>query len=94
VRAGVSTQTVSRVADQHENVSPATRVKVLAEMRALGYRPKLAARALVTGRFGALGVARSDDVPGVRSPACAPGCSRRGRLSRCDGLTGAWPSGV
>jgi DNA-binding LacI/PurR family transcriptional regulator len=66
VRAGVSTQTVSRVANQHENVSPAARVKVLAAMRALGYRPKLAARALVTGRFGALGVVRSDDVPGAR----------------------------
>ncbi|MFG2769835.1 LacI family DNA-binding transcriptional regulator [Streptomyces sp. NPDC048350] len=60
VRAGVSTQTVSRVANQHENVSPATRVKVLAAMRALGYRPNVAARALVTGRFGALGVVGFD----------------------------------
>ncbi|PZT70129.1 LacI family transcriptional regulator [Streptomyces sp. SW4] len=55
-KAGVSSQTVSRVANDRANVDAATRAKVLAAMEALGYRPNAAARALVTGRFGALGV--------------------------------------
>ena len=54
--AGVSSQTVSRVANNRENVEEATREKVLAAMKVLGYRPNTAARALVTGRFGTLGV--------------------------------------
>ncbi|MEU8699989.1 LacI family DNA-binding transcriptional regulator [Streptomyces sp. NPDC048680] len=59
-RAGVSSQTVSRVANNRENVDAATREKVLSAMRDLGYRPNTAARALVTGRFGALGVVSFD----------------------------------
>ncbi len=58
--AGVSAQTVSRVANQRTNVDPATREKVLTAMRTLGYRPNTAARALVTGRFGMLGVVSFD----------------------------------
>lgn len=58
--AGVSSQTVSRVANNRENVDSATREKVLSAMQALGYRPNTAARALVTGRFGALGVVSFD----------------------------------
>lgn len=58
--AGVSSQTVSRVANHRENVDATTREKVLAAMRTLGYRPNTAARALVTGRFGALGVVSFD----------------------------------
>lgn len=54
--AGVSSQTVSRVANNRENVDATTRETVLSAMQALGYRPNTAARALVTGRFGALGV--------------------------------------
>ncbi|WP_097985499.1 MULTISPECIES: LacI family DNA-binding transcriptional regulator [unclassified Streptomyces] len=59
-RAGVSSQTVSRVANNHDNVDENTRAKVLAAMQDLGYRPNSAARALVTGRFGALGVVSFD----------------------------------
>jgi DNA-binding LacI/PurR family transcriptional regulator len=55
-RAGVSGQTVSRVANAMDNVEPATRDKVLAAMRELGYRPNKAARALRSGQFGTIGV--------------------------------------
>jgi DNA-binding LacI/PurR family transcriptional regulator len=54
--AGVSTQTVSRVANGLTNVEAATRARVLASMQALGYRPNRAARALRSGRFRNLGV--------------------------------------
>lgn len=54
--AGVSGQTVSRVANGHDNVDPATRERVIAAMRELGYRPNAAARALRSGRFRSLGV--------------------------------------
>ncbi|MCL7380490.1 LacI family DNA-binding transcriptional regulator [Streptomyces sp. 35G-GA-8] len=59
-RAGVSSQTVSRVANNHDNVDETTRTKVLAAMQELGYRPNAAARALVTGKFGAIGVVSFD----------------------------------
>ncbi|MFT4210789.1 MAG: LacI family DNA-binding transcriptional regulator [Microbacterium sp.] len=55
-RAGVSGQTVSRVANDHPNVSPATRSRVLAAMAELGYRPNGAARALRRGAFASIGV--------------------------------------
>lgn len=54
--AGVSSQTVSRVANNRSNVDQETRRRVLAAMRVLGYRPNSAARALAVGRFGMLGV--------------------------------------
>lgn len=54
--AGVSHQTVSRVINDHAGVRPATRVRVQAAMVELAYRPNRAARALVTGRSGLVGV--------------------------------------
>ncbi|MCT9819781.1 LacI family DNA-binding transcriptional regulator [Microbacterium sp. W1N] len=54
--AGVSAQTVSRVANGLANVDDATREKVLVSMRALGYRTNSAARALKMGRFDTIGV--------------------------------------
>lgn len=54
--AGVSAQTVSRVANGRANVDRATRDKVLDAMQVVGYQPNGAARALATGRFGAFGV--------------------------------------
>jgi DNA-binding LacI/PurR family transcriptional regulator len=54
--AGVSSQTVSRVANHLPNVEDDTRQRVLSAMRLLGYRPNTAARALATGSFGVLGV--------------------------------------
>jgi DNA-binding LacI/PurR family transcriptional regulator len=55
-RAGVSAQTVSRVSNGHTNVDAATRDRVLAAMRDLGYRPNGAARALKRGSFNTIGV--------------------------------------
>lgn len=54
--AGVSHQTVSRVLNEHPNVRPATRARVREAMEVLGYRPNLAARALITGRSKTLGL--------------------------------------
>ena len=54
--AGVSHQTVSRVINGHPNVKEATRVRVLAAMHQLGYRPNGAAKALATGRSQLVGV--------------------------------------
>jgi DNA-binding LacI/PurR family transcriptional regulator len=57
--AGVSSQTVSRVSNGHTNVDAATRERVVHAMRALGYRPNGAARALKSGRFRTIGVIMS-----------------------------------
>jgi DNA-binding LacI/PurR family transcriptional regulator len=58
--AGVSHQTVSRVVNDSNQVRPETKQRVLAAMRQLDYRPNPAARALVTGRSGTLGVVSFD----------------------------------
>jgi DNA-binding LacI/PurR family transcriptional regulator len=58
--AGVSHQTVSRVLNDHPNVRPPTRDKVLAAIRELAYRPNAAARTLVTRRTHTVGVITSD----------------------------------
>ena len=54
--AGVSGQTVSRVANGARYVDAATRERVLTAMREVGYRPNRAARALRSGRFQSIGV--------------------------------------
>ncbi|PSL05245.1 LacI family transcriptional regulator [Haloactinopolyspora alba] len=58
--AGVSHQTVSRVLNDHPNVRPATRERVLDAIGQLGYRRNLSARALVTRRTNTLGVVAFD----------------------------------
>ncbi|WP_030453308.1 LacI family DNA-binding transcriptional regulator [Herbidospora cretacea] len=58
--AGVSAMTVSRVLNAPEKVRPETRARVLAAVQELGYRPNFAARSLVTGRSGVLGVVSFD----------------------------------
>ena len=55
-RSGVSHQTVSRVLNNHKNVSEETRKKVAHAMKELGYQPNLVARALVTGKTATIGV--------------------------------------
>ncbi|MFS0910564.1 LacI family DNA-binding transcriptional regulator [Microbacterium sp. 179-I 3D2 NHS] len=55
-RAGVSGQTVSRVANDSPRVDPATRARVEQAMAELGYRPHRAARALRTGRSQTIGL--------------------------------------
>lgn len=54
--AGVSQQTVSRVAHGASNVAEATRKRVLDAMAQLDYTPNVAARALRAGRFHTVGV--------------------------------------
>ena len=54
--AGVSHQTVSRVINGSPNIRPSTRERVEAAIEQLGYRPNLAARALVTRRTHMIGV--------------------------------------
>lgn len=54
--AGVSLQTVSRVANNHPDVSPATRRKVQKVINRLHYQPSNIARTLIRGRSWTLGV--------------------------------------
>lgn len=56
----VSHQTVSRVLNNHKNVSQKTRSKVLDAMNELGYAPNLAARALSNGKTTTIGVLSYD----------------------------------
>lgn len=58
--AGVSAQTVSRVANGSDAVRPQTRQRVQMAMEKLGYRPNHAARALKQGRFNDIGVVLFD----------------------------------
>jgi DNA-binding LacI/PurR family transcriptional regulator len=66
--AGVSHQTVSRVLHDHPNVRATTRERVLAAVRALGYRPNAAARTLATRRTRTLGVISFNTT--LYGPAC------------------------
>ena len=54
--AGVSLATVSRVMNNSGKVSPKTRKKVEAAMKALGYRPNLIAQSLALKRSNSVGV--------------------------------------
>lgn len=58
--AGVSPQTVSRVANHSSAVKPATYRRVEDAMQKLGYRPNYAARALKHGHFNNIGVVLFD----------------------------------
>ena len=62
--AGVSQSTVSRALSTPELVNRATRVRVEAAARELGYQPNRAARGLITGRTGNLGLV----VPDLANP--------------------------
>lgn len=59
-RAGVSHQTVSRVINNHPNVSKATRERVETALAELNYRRNTAARSLVTRRSQIIGVLASE----------------------------------
>jgi LacI family transcriptional regulator len=54
--AGVSQTTVSRVLQEHPNVSAATRERVLQVLAQSNYRPNAMARAMKTNRTGTIGV--------------------------------------
>ncbi|GAB3523881.1 LacI family DNA-binding transcriptional regulator [Arthrobacter monumenti] len=59
-RAGVSHQTVSRVLNDHPNVSPKTKALVEKAIAELGYRRNIAARNLVTRKSQTIGVLGSE----------------------------------
>lgn len=59
-KSGVSHQTVSRVINDHPNVSEKTRQKVLLAIKNLGYRPNHVARMLATGKTSTIGVLSHD----------------------------------
>lgn len=54
--AGVSIKTVSNVIHDHPNVTPKTKEKVEAAIKALSYSPNLNARSLRTGRTNVIGL--------------------------------------
>jgi DNA-binding LacI/PurR family transcriptional regulator len=58
--AEVSHQTVSRVINNYQGMKPETRERVEQAMETLGYRPNLAARALVTSKSNIVGILASD----------------------------------
>ncbi|MCU1538383.1 MAG: LacI family transcriptional regulator [Humibacillus sp.] len=58
--AGVSHQTVSRVVNGATSIRPETRERVLQAIDRLGYRPNTAARSLVKGRSGTIGIITTD----------------------------------
>lgn len=62
--AGVSQSTVSRTLSSPDLVHPSTRALVEAHTQRLGYRPNRAARGLITGRTGNLGLI----VPDLSNP--------------------------
>lgn len=54
--AGVSHQTVSRVLNGHPHIRQSTRERVERAIAQLSYQPNTAARALVRGRSGLIGI--------------------------------------
>src|SRR5690242_11184044 len=62
--AGVSPSTVSRALSLPEMVNAATRARVAAAVEQLGYEPNRAARGLITGRTGTIGLV----VPDLANP--------------------------
>jgi LacI family transcriptional regulator len=78
---GVSITTVSKVLNNHADIGPATRARVLARVEELGYRPNAVARSLSLRRTNTLGVVIPDlmhsffveVVAGIESVASAHG---------------------
>lgn len=62
--AGVSRQTVSRAINNKDEISPATRERVLEAVRTLDYRPSRVARGLATRRTRTIGLV----VPDITNP--------------------------
>lgn len=75
-RAGVSQQTVSRVANGQPNVSESTRRAVQRAMDELGFRPNFAGRSLRSGRYRSVGL-------------CIYNIMQFGNLSTLDGIVTA-----
>jgi len=79
--AGVSISTVSRALARPEQVAAATRHRVEEAVHALGYRPSVAARGLVTGRTGNIGLL----VPDLENPYFGSVCKGVQERARAGG---------
>ncbi|WP_422114774.1 LacI family DNA-binding transcriptional regulator [Brachybacterium sp. UNK5269] len=66
-RAGVSIKSVSRVVNEHPNISPGVRNRVLHAIAELGWQPNTHARSLRTGRTGVIALSLVD----LRTPTSA-----------------------
>lgn len=62
-RAGVSVKTVSRVINNHRYVTADTRARVEAAIKALGFRPSIAARSLAGTRSGQIALLYDNHSP-------------------------------
>src|SRR6056297_3439495 len=81
---GVSAQTVSRVINDHPNVAPDTRSRILAAIDELQYSPSAAAQSLHTGRTDTVGVivaALEHTGPSMTLLGIARECAARGLTS-------------
>ncbi len=65
---GYSRVTVSKALAGHPSVHAATRDKILAKARELGYRPNAAARTMRSGRCGAVSLVTGFDPRGICTP--------------------------
>lgn len=74
--AGVSQQTVSRVANGQANVNEKTRARVQAAMAQLGFRPNYAGRSLRDGHYRSVGL-------------CAYDITQIGNMTMLDGIAAA-----
>jgi len=78
--AGVSTSTASRALTLPERVNVATRAKVQAAATSIGYAPNKAARGLITGRTGTIGLVLPD-LANPFFPSVAKGVQARARAA-------------
>ncbi|APF34060.1 LacI family DNA-binding transcriptional regulator [Microbacterium paludicola] len=90
--AGVSTQTVSRVINDHPHIRPETRERVVAAMAELGYRVNNAARALGTATTRTIGVVASDT--DLYGPAAGIGALERAARSAGRWIATAYADGA
>lgn len=77
--AGVSPSTVSRALSMPGVVNPATRARVQAAADQLGYQPNKAARGLITGRTGNIGLV-VPDLANPFFPSVVKGVQARARM--------------
>src|SRR3954449_8845836 len=77
--SGVHMSTVSRAFSAPHLVNPETRSRVLAAAESMGYRPNRAARALITGRTGNIGLIVAD-IANPFFPPLIKAAERRARL--------------
>jgi len=100
--AGVSRSTVSRVINNHPNVSATTRARVEAAIKKCSYRPHAVARSLATNRTNIVGIVVPESVTKLFTDPYFPlmlrgateACNRRGYHLILSLFTGAVESSV